>query len=293
MLLIKGNQNIEESSLFFLSARSALTEVVKYKKQSLTEAAEKYLTNEASDFQVLSLLLLGKLPPVKYSPVAEAALLSVFKEKLLRNFNQYASIIGESTLLSFIHEVDCLYPRLSTQKPVLEFYQSISERIDDDTPISLPGMNRSQNLSGLSGEAELSASETLASGPGILAKLKTLISAAGEKWGEWTKAFVDFAKTEAGMGTGVVVGGAALAALMIYGAYKVYKNFMSKAAQACAGKKGAEKDACMNAYRKRAASAQMQTLNKVKVACKKAKDPAKCNAIVANKMQKIRAKIGR
>lgn len=303
MLLIKGNQNIQESSLFFLSARSVLAETVKYKKQSLTEAAEKYLTNEASDFEVLSLLLLGKLPPVKYSPVLESALLSIFKEKIMKAYPMYSQILGENTINSFIHEVDSLYPKLSTQKPVLEFYNSLMEQKSPDEfmrgggefkpffPKTTTG-ERNQDA----WEASINKGETIARGPeseGIIASLKSLISKAGEKGSEWVKSFIDFAKTPEGTTAGATVAATALAALMIYGAYKVYKNFLSKAAQACAGKKGTEKDACMQAYKNKAAQAQMQTLNKVKVACKKSKDPAKCNAIVMAKMQKIRAKMSR
>jgi len=58
---------------------------------------------------------------------------------------------------------------------------------------------------------------------------------------------------------GVAAAGAGLAT---FAAAKIYKNYMSKAARACAGKTGADKQACIQKYKEAAAKAKAKALKK-------------------------------
>jgi len=98
------------------------------------------------------------------------------------------------------------------------------------------------------------------------------------------KAAIDIKKAGKYMGATV-----ALAAIL-YGGYKTFKRFFSKAARACANKSGAEKTACMQKFRKNAIKAQINDLNRAKSACKSTKNPQKCQASIQAKIEKLQSK---
>jgi len=100
------------------------------------------------------------------------------------------------------------------------------------------------------------------------------------------KAVSKFAQTPAGK----AVGGAAAAAMAIYAGAKIYKRFFSQAAKACSGKSGAEKTACMGKYKKQAIMKQASAIQSAASKCAKSKDPAKCKAAVAAKVNALKAK---
>ncbi len=87
------------------------------------------------------------------------------------------------------------------------------------------------------------------------------------------------------------LGGIALAAALLYGGYKTYKRFFSKAARACASKSGAEKTACMEAFKKNAIKAQISDLRRSLTGCKSASNPQKCQSAINAKIQKLQAKL--
>jgi len=114
--------------------------------------------------------------------------------------------------------------------------------------------------------------------PGFLDTIKQKASSAASQ----VKAF---AKTPAGQ----AIGAAAVAAVLIYGSYKLYKNFLSKSARACAGA-GAGKAACMAQQKVKAFKMQIADLKMGSKACAKASNPQKCQAAIANKISKLQAK---
>ena len=72
----------------------------------------------------------------------------------------------------------------------------------------------------------------------------------------------------------MVVGGIAAAALAAALAVKVYKNYLSKAARACKGKKGPDKQQCMRKAKVDAIKQKIMSLTKAQgAACKKTKQP--------------------
>jgi len=84
-----------------------------------------------------------------------------------------------------------------------------------------------------------------------------------------------------------IASGVALASLLAYGAYKLYKNNMTKAAQACKGSDN--KAACMGQYKEKAKQAQAKDLRASMSACSKSKDPQQCKQMIQQKISKLTA----
>lgn len=99
---------------------------------------------------------------------------------------------------------------------------------------------------------------------GILAKIKMALAAGGG-----------------------YMGGTALAALLGFIAYKVYQNYLSKAAQSC--KDNPNKAECIENFKKKAKLIQIQQLQKGLAQCAKSKDPDKCRQSIVNKINKLRS----
>jgi len=90
---------------------------------------------------------------------------------------------------------------------------------------------------------------------------------------------------------GTAIGGIAVAALLVYLSYKLYKAKYSPASKACANRSGEEKTACMKQYRINALSQQLLDLKQAIKACDKSKDPTKCKAKVNKYIGKVGGKL--
>jgi hypothetical protein len=290
-MFITENQNLSDSVLFLLSARQTLADIVEASGVDSSKDMVKFLHNEASDYEVMNLLILGKMPDEKYNQVAEAQLFSILKEQMLRDHELITEAIGNDIYQNVLHEVDSVFPLLSTTVPVLEFMSM------KDKDIALAYMISEQG--GLAGAAKgalstagkywagkaaaaKGAASSMAAGAGAkLAAVKAAISGAGA--GAMAKVAA-FALTPAGQ----AVGGAALAALIGYAAMKTYKNFLSKAARSCKG--APDKAGCMAKFKKQAIMKQASDLQRGASVCAKAKNPEKCKAGVARKIASLKAK---
>ncbi len=127
--------------------------------------------------------------------------------------------------------------------------------------------------------------DEVASGPGMswgqkwaLIK-KNLGDNANSAWGKISQ-FTQANKKK--LGTAALVGAAGFIA------YKVYKNYFSKAAKACAGKSGEEKAACMAKAKQGAAKARMATMNKAKSMAGNGVNPAQARAAISNKIASMK-----
>lgn len=89
---------------------------------------------------------------------------------------------------------------------------------------------------------------------------------------------------------GVVIGTTILVAALSYGGYWTYKNYLSKAARSCSGKKGSDKEICMKEFKMKAIKAQIADLKKGSAACIKAKDKDECKKQLAIKIAKLQKK---
>lgn len=401
-MYITQEQNFGDSVLFLYALREALVGIVSESSVEKKKDLVNFIYNEASDYQILSLVVDGELPDEKFSTIGEMVLFSQLKEQLLYNYESVSKIVGEDLCDNFLNEVDSISPYQSTPA-LLEYAMMLNEFDPGAGPTPrIPGLDKAaKELAKKTGQSLAAAKKAvIAQSP----KIKGELQASGEAGKQMVKTAMDFWKKKGGeagaevakgaqaMGKGFAkaggevagtvagkakeaakgakdwmtkkdleikravqpqgmrqagervaqaqqkggfdaalrsgqpmtggskvdnimqalkqkadsaknmamkvaqspagkaIGAAALAGLLIYGSYKIYKNMFSKAAKACKGMSGAAKKACMANHKAKAYAAQAQDLQAGSKACAKAKDPAKCQASVAKKVAKLKEK---
>ena len=85
---------------------------------------------------------------------------------------------------------------------------------------------------------------------------------------------------------------AALIALVLAASYKVYRDYLSKAAKACKGKQGADKRNCMSEFKKKARKAKVMAMQKNISKCSRTKNPSECKRKLQAKIAMEKAKMG-
>jgi len=347
-MFITENQNIGDSVLFLLSSRAALANIIEASGTKNSSDLISFIHNEASDYEIMNLLVNGSLPDEKYNDVAEMLLFSEFKESVMMNKDFVIEMVGEDTFYNVLHEVDSLYMGISTASPIIEFASMQDQEIAIACMINEAGVG-AKIVAGQSAKAlakkkaQHAAQAKLASmkganvaigkhkvGSAVAAGKKAVMDkvaaakgslgkatagakgkiigkggraaptsgakmkAAGKYYGAKVGAAGKIAagKTAAFAATpaGMAVGGAAAAALAIYAGAKIYKRFLSQAAKSCGGQSGAAKTACMSKYKKQAIMKQAAAIQSASSTCAKSKDPAKCKAAVAKKVQSLKSK---
>lgn len=266
-MILTETVNVLESMRFLVTARHTLADICRSTKMENKEQAAHYFINEASDYEVMHALVLGEMPKEKYNQENEVMLFGILKQQLVESLD----FIHESFVTKFIAEVNSLYPAYSTAKPILEF-QLMAEQ--DPT-------------SGRFGGGGPEAGKGVLQGIGR--RISTMISNFKMKYPDAKSMAQAFSKWATGP-TGKAVGGAALAALLIYGGTKIYKRFLSQAARACKGKSGAEKSACMAKAKADALKKQIADIQSGSAVCAKSKNPEACRAGVNKKIEKLKAK---
>lgn len=97
---------------------------------------------------------------------------------------------------------------------------------------------------------------------------------------------VDPASIEAGMIMGGLAGiTAMLGATVGRAAYKVYRNYLSKAGRACAGRSGEDRQRCIGDFKTRA---KIAALTAAASKCNQAKNPEKCKEKIQKKIEKLK-----
>ncbi len=371
-MFVTPNPNFRESLLFLKAARDAISCITKESSLSESDKAEVvyFVRKEATDYQVMHLLLEGELPEKKYDLGHEVVLFGQLKEQILINSNNLQEALGDEILNTVLNEVDTIHPFQSS--PVLMEHLMMIQEVDP-YPETGAGVDIKAGVAKLKtlfakyapkldpAKAWAKATEEFGKIGKWVGSPQAAVKAAakkeimkGGKWSrvgrdvkmaapaaakkvapltgraiaqakkatapagryaprgkfvaparpisktpvkaDWMKvakgkvasakqAAISFAKTPAGQ----AVGGAAAAALILYGSYKLYKNFISKAGKACAGT-GKAKAVCMKKYRHKAISAQITDLRSAVSACKNSKNPAKCSAGVQRKIGSLQAK---
>jgi len=287
-MYITENQSIGDSVLFLLSARRSLAEIVISADSENSDVLADFLVNEASDYEVMSLLVEGVLPKEKYNHGHEVLLFSRLKESILRDAASYIEVIGESSFSDFLTKVDSVFPKLSTQAPVLEFLALQNKEIA--VASLLEGYGDAQVLTEFWGKTPTEKAVDAAKDVGGAVKdvavqgweaVRGAIQSAADSAGG---AAAKIASSPAAQG----VGAGAIAALLLYASAKTYKRFLSKAARACGGQSGSAKSQCMAEFKAKAKAAQAADLSKAVAACGKAKNPEACKAAVQRKVASLR-----
>lgn len=116
-------KNVRNSLDFMLCARSTLNEIVSSSrvKKETKKSFKNFIMNEASDYEVISLLVEEKLPKKKYDFVKENELFQKFNTIISHNENFVKKTIGKKNFSNLL-EVSSLIPyNLSSNKVIMEF----------------------------------------------------------------------------------------------------------------------------------------------------------------------------
>jgi len=324
-MYITENQDLGDSVLFLLAARRTLAEMVEDSGTENADVMVEFLMNEASDYEIMSLLVDGKLPDEKYDTGNELLLFSRLKESVLVNYGVLSEAIGEDILSDFMQKVNSVHPTMSTAGPVLEFFANQDREVLKAVIVeagetatmgtlarkkiaaaTLPAGTHTAPKAGGFGPTGTSSAQAIAQNKGVpttpdipqtpmggetpgwqiqLAKMKHAVDSAVGTGTDAVKGTISQMS-----GTEQAIAASALAALLAYAASKVYKRFLSQAAKACKGQSGAAKTACMKQYKAKALKAQAADLQKGLSACSKAKNPASCKARVTQRIQSLQRK---
>jgi hypothetical protein len=361
------NDHIIDSLLFLTIARNTLCEMINVDGVEDIELAKDFFRDEASDFQIMEILVTGDVPDERFNLDREHRLWEAFKKVIVRNHNMLSEIIEPSIIDEFVFEMGPVSKYgLTSAIPIMEFYLDMGmfakklEELEEGTEIFGPDNIKDTTLRDRVKQKTRAAKTALVKakiGAGQMAdKAKWMKDNPGKVWrnvkgkatiskdqtidkAKWMKdnpgkvwkdvkgkatiskdQAIDTAqskarnlrrdiksavgKTKIGASQmadkvkfdikkaastttgkiGIGLGAAALAAIVAYGATKIYKNYLSKAARACDGKP--DKAACMKDFKVKAAKAKIAALKSGMSKCAQSKDPAACKASIQSKINK-------
>ncbi len=329
-MILTENINVSDSVLFLVAARIALSYILEESAIEDKDYVKSFLVNEASDYQIMSLLVREDLPEEKFNEVEELLLFSELKELIVENYELVSEFVEPDIIKNFIFEVSSIYPEFSSAYPILEFQAGVEREayfdelkkpseyvkgaiktagkywagkakkvgavvkdIPGDIKKGVAGVKRAGKLAAAKRAPKLAGPYPTRPGAakaGPAAFRKARPHGLATRVGTAAATAGKAVTKFAGTTAGKAVGGGALAALALYASYKIYKRFLSKAARACKGMGGADKSACMKKYKVSALNAQIKSLSSAGAKCSKSKDPAKCKAGIQKKVAGLKAK---
>jgi hypothetical protein len=122
-IFMRESQDMTDSILFLLSARTAIHNIVESDKTITNEEKDEmadFIFNEASDYQIMHLLVYNEMPAYKYDSIAEEQLYSDFKESMFLNKRFVTEMIGQDVFDNILYEVTSISNNMSSQFPLLE-----------------------------------------------------------------------------------------------------------------------------------------------------------------------------
>ena len=291
--------NTADSILFLTSARQALKALI-----GVSESADKthvksmqnFIMNEATDYEIMSLMMTGSLPNEKHNLDEEYELFDEFKDGILENYSDFSDAYGTEVVKSLVYEVGPVSQYgISTATPVLEhLYESgaITTLLEADPKKpgfikrGLAAMGRGARTAGGKVAGAAKAGTT-----GAYQQIKQGVKDSRSKTkGATGRAVRKVGRGNIAKGVGKMLGTAAVTAAAIFAGNKIYKNYLSKAARACKGQ-GAEKAACMQNYRNQGIKAKIAAVNSGAAKCANTKNPEKCKAAIAKKVSALQSKL--
>jgi len=242
-------KNIKNSLLFLSIGRNTICEM------SDNKELQYFIQNEASDYQIINILVNNKIPETKYNISEEYKVWNLFQ-------NIIQEIIEDKELKKLFFEMG----------PICEYNLSSSKIISEFILEASPQQNYGQKLYN---------------------SMKTAMSNSKSMLAKGTKATVDAAASKASEGPlqtiAVGVAGGAAATIIAFAANKIYQNFLSKAAKVCKGKP--EKAACMRSYKNKALTMKIAKLRSGMSTCNKAKNADACKKSLQKKIGKLQSKV--
>lgn len=290
------SHDLKESITFMSIARETAASILE--ANGATEDLVSYVLNEASDYQIMSLLVNEKMPEEKYNLEEEMKVFDQFKQIVAENSEFLATAFGFGTVYNLIENVQptSLYG-VSTAKPILEHFLALQEQATPAEVAMGQGVTSTAKWRQLQQAVGVGTKEGK-SMVARLAELKARLNQMFDKGLDNASTFMSKLKTDipkylSDNRGAVAVGGAILAALIAYGLYRIYKNRKNKALQACKDKPGEAKKLCIKNFEKKALKDQINGLKAAKAMCKSSKNPDKCVAALDKKIEKLNKKMAK
>jgi hypothetical protein len=239
--------NINDSLLFLKICRDTICET------SSNKELNYFIQNEASDYQIINIIVNNEIPEKKYDIVDEHKIWEHFQDLIYENHNHLYKLVVE---MGPVFEYG-----LSSSKVILNFLKE-------------------------TGDQQAYAAT-------LYDSMKSAMSAAKSNLKKGSKAAAELVSDTANKAsTNKIVVGAtagAAAAMIAFAAAKLYQQYLSKAAKACKGRP--DKVACMKGYKTKALGMRIQKLRSGMSTCNKAKNSENCKKSLQAKITKIQLKI--
>jgi len=239
--------NINDSLLFLKICRDTICEMI-------NENDFKYfIQNEASDYQIISIITTNEIPNEKYNNIKEYQLWEQFQELVYENNNSlYKLIVEMGPIVEY---------RLSSSKVILNFLRE--------------------------------AGDQQAYANSLYDNMKTAMKAARSNLKKGAKAATELATDTAKKAATnkIVVGmtAGAAAAMIAFAAAKLYQQYLSKAAQTCKGRP--DKVACIKGFKNKGMRMRIEKLRSGMGQCGKAKNSDSCKKSLQSKITKLQMKL--
>jgi len=292
-------------------------------------AKQNEILNEMTDYQILYLVRFGKFTEHKHSNIGEKILVENLKLFLLKNIDYLNEVLTEEQSYELMNLVPLSEYYLTSSGYVLnelikhDFLEAIPEQIneqvqqqhryewrrDPETGDKLlvdvtankiikrvPADTDAQKLERIMQRALMAsnvintvgmAGRTLQTGAAKLGSGISTLASWAKKTGTSAASVASNIASKLGYAN---IGYAALTAALLYGATKLYKNYLTKAARACSHLSGMEKDDCMRRYKTNAIRMQISDLRKSMAACNKTTNPQQCRLTIQTKINKLKDK---
>lgn len=282
-------ENINETNEFITIGRSTICNYLESQNHDPEKFKEmvNFIVNEASDYQILSMLVEDKIPNELFDEGKAFDL-----TESLNTFAGTSFMLTELTPAAIDKMIDKNVNTLRHLKgpKAAQYKAKIQDRLKKLATAKQNALKTPTSMGSALNKIPKKQSQTTSAGQlakDTYNKAKTGITnkynqAMGSKTGQQISRF---AQSPAGK----AAGGLAAAALVGMAAYKIYKNYLSQAARSC--KNSPDKSACMNQYKNKAVQAQIAKLSSGMGQCSNSKDPQKCKAAIQNKIAKLRSKM--
>jgi hypothetical protein len=119
-MIIAENFKLTESLLFLLSMRETLCLLVKESKVPYKKELKSFIINEASDYQIVSLIVDGELPLNESQHFNELVLFERIRLEVNENRNLICEMFGVDVFDDVTKKIDSIGPKFSTRKSLLE-----------------------------------------------------------------------------------------------------------------------------------------------------------------------------
>jgi hypothetical protein len=241
--------NIKDSLLFLKICRNTICEM--YDNKELNH----FILNEASDYQIMNVIINNEIPTEKYNITKENQLWEQFQDLIYENNNSLYKLIVEMGPISHYN--------LSSSKKFLQFLKEAGDQ-----------QAYAQGLYNNMKTAMKSAKSTIKQGAKASAELANDTSRKGS-----------INKISDGMNAG------SAASMIDFSASKLYQEYLAKANQACKGKP--DKVACMKGFKTRGMRMRIEKLRSGMSACNKAKNSENCQKSLQKKITRLQTKFDR